>query len=689
MKNKTDNKRISGSTIRISAAALGIAGILGFNALSGNSGKAFAEGSENGGKTAEEQRENGWEAANRDTEYVYCVGSVSKVYSTAAVMRLVDEGKVMLDAPVTDYIPEFHMDDPRYKDITVRMLMDHTSGLMGSSYSGAHLYGDQNEDLLDKLPEHLAGQRLKADPGEYASYCNDGFDLLALITQRLSGMDFTEYVKKYLMEPTGGDSTGSGVTYLSMKDLAPAYTAGHVLYDQGGTQVIGAGGIYATASDTARFGAAFFAGDNRILSEASKTAMATPWSDKDIYMDENGLGWDFVSMDRYEDAGITVLGKGGDSLMNHAFLLLAPEEKISVSVLTNGGSSTLNGLMAEAILDVCLEEEGIQLSDPEWPAAAGICDIPEEYDALAGAYAVSGAEGAVINKITFPEHKYMHVESVGPYKTTCQDFALTEDGRFADLAYEVEDSGTDQMRFALNPMYISFHTDADGRILLAADQNTRLPGIGEQAQHFYIGEKMDGDPACAEAEAFVQKVSGREFLICSERPSSGGYDMAFLEVVPTKEFPGYVFVVNSGIGTRLLKITDAAHAAAFTDIPSSRNRDLVDVTLKEDENGLKLVTSSGLEFTSEENIPYLDASVKEIDLSVDAPAWFKIGKETANAEITIAERPEHSAVYVYNKFGEVVYTTHVIGMTDILPMPEDGRIVFLGEDGGTIRLAEN
>ncbi len=687
MKKKTDRKTIIGSSIFGCAAVLGIAGILGFNALSGNSGKAFAEGSENGGKAAEEQHENGWEAANRDTEYVYCVGSVSKIYSTAAVMRLAEEGKVMLDAPVTDYIPEFRMDDPRYKDITVRMLMDHTSALMGSTYSGGHLYEDENEDLLDQMPERLAGQRLKADPGEYASYCNDGFDLLALITQRVSGMDYTEYVQKYLMEPTGGDSTGSGVTYLSMKDLAPAYTAGHVLYEQGGTQVIGAGGIYATASDTARFGSAFFAGNKNILSEASKAAMAAPWSDKDIYMDENGLGWDFVSVKRYEDAGIKVLGKGGDTLMNHAFLLVAPEEKISVSVLANGGSSTLNALMAEAILDVCLEEEGVTLTDPSWPAAVNIYDIPEEYETMAGAYAVSGMEGAVIDKISFPEHKYMHVESVGPYKTSCQDFALTEDGRFAQLAYEVEDSGTDQMRFALNPMYISFQTGADGRILLAADQNTRLPGIGEQAQHFYIGEKMDEDPVCAGAEAFAQKVNGREFLICSERPSSSAYDMAFMEVVPSAEFPGYVFVVNSGLGTHLLKITDATHALAFTDIPSSRNRDLMDVTLKEDEDGLKLVTSNGLEFISEENIPYFDASVNEIALSSDAPAWFKIGKEMANAEIAITDRPEHSVVYVYNKFGEVVYTTHVIGMTNVLPMPEGGWIVFLGEDGETIRLS--
>ena len=71
-------------------------------------------------------------AGEKDEDYIYCVGSVSKVYATAAVMQLVDEGKVELDAPVTDYVPEFRLADERYKKITVRMLMDHTSGMMGT-----------------------------------------------------------------------------------------------------------------------------------------------------------------------------------------------------------------------------------------------------------------------------------------------------------------------------------------------------------------------------------------------------------------------------------------------------------------------------------------------------------------------------------------------------------------------------
>ena len=68
-----------------------------------------------------------------DDDLVYCIASVSKMYSTAAVMQLVDAGKVKLDGYVTEYLPDFKMADERYKDITVRMLMNHTSGIMGTT----------------------------------------------------------------------------------------------------------------------------------------------------------------------------------------------------------------------------------------------------------------------------------------------------------------------------------------------------------------------------------------------------------------------------------------------------------------------------------------------------------------------------------------------------------------------------
>ena len=148
---------------------------------------------------------------------IYGIGSVSKMYATVAVMQLVEEGKVELDGPVTDYIPNFRMADERYKDITVRMLMDHTSGIMGSTHTNGMLYLDNNTASHDELLDNLAKQRLKADPGEYACYCNDGFCLLEIIVEEVTDMSFTDYIEKNIVANTGGTSMNS-FTVWSMEE---------------------------------------------------------------------------------------------------------------------------------------------------------------------------------------------------------------------------------------------------------------------------------------------------------------------------------------------------------------------------------------------------------------------------------------------------------------------------------------
>ena len=147
------------NSIRVIAGLFALS-MFGLTALSGGqieSGKVvFAEGAQ---ETATEG----------DANQIYCIGSVSKVYVTTAVMQLVEQGKVDLDAPVTDYIDDFKMADERYKDITVRMLMNHTSGIFGSSLKNSDLYGDNSSVSTENTLKNLENQILKADPGEYAA----------------------------------------------------------------------------------------------------------------------------------------------------------------------------------------------------------------------------------------------------------------------------------------------------------------------------------------------------------------------------------------------------------------------------------------------------------------------------------------------------------------------------------------
>ncbi|MCR5717827.1 MAG: beta-lactamase family protein [Oscillospiraceae bacterium] len=116
------------------------------------------------------------------------------MFATTAVMQLVDDGKIEPDAPITEYLPELHMADARYKMITVRMLINHTSGILGTTDGNFMIFDDRDMQPHNTLLEELSRQRLKADPGNFAAYCNDGFELLELITERVSGQNFTDYV---------------------------------------------------------------------------------------------------------------------------------------------------------------------------------------------------------------------------------------------------------------------------------------------------------------------------------------------------------------------------------------------------------------------------------------------------------------------------------------------------------------
>ena len=203
-------------------------------------------------------------------------------------------------------------------------------------------------------------------------------------------------------------------------------------------------------------------------------------------------------------------------LLNHAFLMSAPDEEISVAVLSNGGSSTYNGLMAEAIMDAVLSERGITPKDPGREYEA-VLDIPSGYDEYEGIYVVQNAleGGALLSRISFPGHKYMHVENMSPVNTNCTDYVLTKDGEFASLAYEAEDTETDRyadMRISVNPSVIRFVKDKDGEVYITNEMRQTSPGLGSVDRKKYIGEKISENPVNGEALSSFEEVDGKDWL---------------------------------------------------------------------------------------------------------------------------------------------------------------------------------
>lgn len=613
-------------------------------------------------------------------ERIYCVGSVSKVYVTAAVMQLVDQGLVELDKPITTYIPDFTMADGRYTDITVRMLMDHTSGIMGTSTKNMFLYDDNYYDK-DYLLKSLSSQHLVHTPGEYAAYCNDGFDLLKLIVENVTGMDYTEYVVRNIASYVGAEHTGSPLTLFRNELNAPVTFAGNVPYDHDYCMSIGAGGIYATASDAANFGSAFFTGNEVLLSRDSLNAMAKRWNDEgentDIYKDGNGLGWDYVENLDYEQAGVRVLGKGGDVTMQHAHLLVAPDQEISVAVLSTGGTSSHNEFMAKALLDTVLEEQGIKIEHGKEKTFEFEDKVPEEYLAYEGFYVFSSVYGPEFAYVSFDD-SMMHVKHLDFGAEKTDDYRFTSDGSFVS----VDENGAPTL-----DLYEGRIKADENGVYFTVRSSMQAAGLGTSTFYRYAAERIAPNPVSDEVAESWQSIRGRDMVTFSERYSSTEYDAPFACMYMLDELPGYVYS-QTGLGGRPLKIKDETNAVSFTTMPCSSNRDLVDVkletkTLSGGSAATILKTTRGANYRFVDELPVFDSNVREVSLHDDEAQWYAIGDDVAGSIITV-DRPKDAAVYVYNKYHEVVYSTHMLTASGNIPLPAEGFIMFAGVDGKSV-----
>ena len=188
----------------------------------------------------------------------YAIGSVSKMFTAAAVMKLQDEGKLDLDQLVAELLPEFTMADERYSEITVRMLLNHSSGLPGSSFSEGFMFVPDTT-AHDTFLENLKTLHLQADPGAYSVYSNDSFVLAELVVEKVSGQDFTSYLRTQFIEPLGMTRTQTSVGNVDFNAMPKVYSATQPqrALPADIVSVIGTGGMYSTAEDLCHWGLAF------------------------------------------------------------------------------------------------------------------------------------------------------------------------------------------------------------------------------------------------------------------------------------------------------------------------------------------------------------------------------------------------------------------------------------------------
>jgi Beta-lactamase class C and other penicillin binding proteins len=590
---------------------------------------------------------------------IYGIGSVSKVYTTAAVMQLVEQGKVNLDTSVVKYLPEFKMADARYKDITVRMLLNHSSGIMGTSSGNASLYGDNDTYSMDHLLKELATQRLKADPGAYSVYCNDGFSLAQLLVEKVSGISFSEYINKNIAAPLSLSSTKTPLDKIPGDLLARIYSMDNKVLPTDTLNMIGAGGIFSTAEDVCHFAEIFMNNRNtKLLSVDSVKAMAQPEYLNGFWYKEGdaslafGLGWDCVNTYPFTQYGIKALYKGGDTSFYHASLYVLPENNMAMAVLSSGGSSTMNQLFAQSVLVSALYADGSikEVKAEESPAAPVKADMPAAMKDYSGFYGYYGG----IFRIEISEDGVLKLYSTDTSKTA-QNFIYTGDGKF----YTSDGSG-----------YVSFQKESNGNTYFYASGHNKLPNIGTYAYSEYQGEKISDNMLSETVKAAWDKRENKKYFLLNEKYSSVAYsgNGAIYTLLRSKGIEGY-------FGNA--KIMDENTAETMLQIPGNFGRDLLD-THFETKNKVEYLSMNGIVFGSENVVePLSTKSSFQVKMGSDGYVkWFKVSSKAKNKKIKVTI-PNNASFTVYDADGNCLADSWITGKNTVT-LQAGGYLVFAG-----------
>ena len=504
------------------------------------------------------------EGATPTASTVFGLCSVSKMFTTVAVMNLVDRGLVSLDAPVSQYIPDFSMEDPRYRDITVRMLLNHSSGLPGQQILGGMTIGAPYPEYAEHVVRAQASQYLKFAPGTDAVYTNDGFSVLETLVKRVSGNSFVDFLQSEIFDALGMRDSRCMTSPLPKGSFAsPDIGAG--VPDNFFINLYGTGGIFSSAEDMAKFASLFLA-PGRLLSEASIRAMGQDQTTHMFYPlfpsdgFRFGLGWDSAHQPGMAAVGVDAWQKGGDLGFYGATLIVLPEEGLAAVVLgaTNFGSSDA-GSIGERVLLRALVERG-KLGHMPQPAALRAAKAPapdfRERAEIAGYYL--GMPFA-LTRAVFDDAGTLTLE-----KQQGEDWIpyFEKLDKRVDGWYSGEDAPV-SLKFVKN----------DGKTYYVI----RYPsGAGHYLASAPLGQKIDVAPPMPEA---WKSRLGTTWLLSSdileaEDSVSPGNPSISPETLP--EIPGYIFAVAMD-GPQLMKPINGNTAAMWLTTPVAYSRDLKDL----------------------------------------------------------------------------------------------------------------
>jgi len=273
----------------------------------------------------------------------FIIGSLSKSFTALAVMQLVEDGKVELDAPVQRYLPWFRVaDETASAQITVRHLLYQTSGLStktGRSFQGS---GDTSDGALEQAVRKLSEVELTGPVGTAHQYSTVNYSILGLIVQIVSGQSYESYIQENIFDRLEMDRSFTSQDEAQPQGLATGYhyafgvpMAVDLPYNRG---LLPAGYLISSAEDMAHYLIAQLNdgryADATLLSPDGMLETHDPAVPTGVTDTSYGMGW-FVGPIN----GIPAIHNQGETFNSHANMVLLPDSQWGIVVLINGENS--------------------------------------------------------------------------------------------------------------------------------------------------------------------------------------------------------------------------------------------------------------------------------------------------------------------------------------------------------------
>ncbi|WP_250031390.1 serine hydrolase domain-containing protein [Paractinoplanes maris] len=251
------------------------------------------------------------------------VASLSKSFTAMAVMTLVDDGELGLDEPVARRLPGFAMSDTRAGRITVRQLLNQTSGLSDRTVD---IGAAESAPTLAGYVASLRGGRLAAEPGTRYAYCNVNYELAARLVEVIGGRSFGDYLRERVFGPLGMSRSAVGDQEVRP---SPGFNSLFGVWvprpELAGSPGGGAGGVVTTAADMGRWLISQSGHGTRLVTPRSLAVMHSPSAVSDY-----GMGWSPVTVN-----GADLLVHSGNLFTYTAVEAIDPATGYGFAVMTN------------------------------------------------------------------------------------------------------------------------------------------------------------------------------------------------------------------------------------------------------------------------------------------------------------------------------------------------------------------